>query len=86
MYISVFNARSTTENKPFNGVTDQALRTTPVSKYLIIYNVRVSFVTEVIVTTVEVNKPSPVNHWLTEQDLDRVQKLQGKDSDLPLLA
>ena len=37
------------------------------------------------VTTGEVNKPSPVNHWLTEQDLDRVQKLQEKDSDLSLI-
>ena len=45
MSISVLSARLTTENKPFNGVTDQAPRATPVSKYLIIYNVRVSFVT-----------------------------------------
>ena len=45
MSISVFSARSTMENKPFNGVTDQAPRATPVSKYLILYNVRVSFVT-----------------------------------------
>ena len=45
MSISVFNVRSITENKPFNGVTDQALRASPVSKHLIIYNVRVSFVT-----------------------------------------
>ena len=37
------------------------------------------------VTTGEVNKPSPVNHWLTEQDLDRVQKLPEKDSDLSLI-
>ena len=33
------------ENKPLNGVTDQALRATPVSKHLTIYNVHVSFFT-----------------------------------------
>ena len=58
MSISVLSARLTTENKPFNGVTDQAPRATPVSKYLIIYNVRVSFVT-------------PAKHVYASQDISK---------------